>query len=135
MKARFVDTDTLFRAFANGTRLRLLNLLLRGEVCVCDLCTVLGVLQPSVSRHLAYLNRAGLVTVRQRGKWKYYAVRSKPTGVHRTLLNCVRTCLGDIDLLRADRMKLRELRSRGKCGKTAGDRRPRFGPSSKGGIR
>ena len=116
MKTDLATTNTVFRAFADETRLRLLNLLVRGEVCVCDLCTVLGVLQPSISRHLGYLKRAGLVAERRRGKWKYYSVTKKPTGLHRTLLRCVRTCLKDVDLLRADLSRLEELqRGVGRC--------------------
>ena len=51
----------MFRAFSDRTRLRLLHLLRGGEGCVCDLVRVLGVPQPKVSRHLAYLRKAGLV--------------------------------------------------------------------------
>lgn len=108
MAATLTTTNTLFRAFADETRLRLLNLLLEREVCVCHLCTALDVPQPNVSRHLAYLRRAGLVTVRQEGRWKYYAVPKRPTGLHHTLLECVRTCLGEIDLLQEDRARLEE---------------------------
>lgn len=108
-------THALFRAFADPTRLRILNLLLEGELCVCDLCEVLDVLQPSISRHLAYLDRAELVTVRQQGKWKYYAVARRPSGLVKTLLNCVRGCLREIDELQDDLAKLKEIRCRGAC--------------------
>lgn len=54
--------DFLFRAFSDRTRLRILNLLKPGELCVCDLVRVLGHPQPKISRHLAYLRKAGLVT-------------------------------------------------------------------------
>ena len=125
VKTDLSTTNTVFRAFAHQTRLRLLNLLLRGEVCVCDLCTVLGVLQPSISRHLGYLKRAGLVTERRRGKWKYYSVIKTPTGLHRTLLRCVRTCFKDVDLLRADLSRLEKLqRGVGRC-EVRDDRRKR----------
>jgi len=115
MSTTLTTTHTLFRAFADPTRLRILNLLLDGELCVCDLCDVLGVLQPSISRHLAYLDRAGLVTVRQEGKWKYYAVARRPTGLRKTLLECVRGCLREIDELREDRARLKAIRCRGAC--------------------
>ncbi|HLL88285.1 MAG TPA: metalloregulator ArsR/SmtB family transcription factor, partial [Tepidisphaeraceae bacterium] len=60
------NVDVMFRAFSDRTRLRLLHLLRAagGEVCVCDLVRVLGAPQPKVSRHLAYLRRAKLVTAR-----------------------------------------------------------------------
>jgi ArsR family transcriptional regulator, arsenate/arsenite/antimonite-responsive transcriptional repressor len=62
----------LFRALADPTRLRLLNLVGGSEVCVCYLVEVLGLKQPKISRHLAYLRRAGLVAVRRQGKWMHY---------------------------------------------------------------
>lgn len=107
MKPALATTPDVFRAFADPTRLRILNLLLEGEVCVCDLCTVLDEIQPKVSRHLAYLRRAELVTVRTDGKWKYYALAKRPKGLHRTLLNCVRSCLRGTDELQEDLARLR----------------------------
>lgn len=101
------EAGVLLRAFAEPTRLRILNLLLEGELCVCDLCGVLDVLQPSISRHLAYLVRARLVRVRQEGKWKYYAIAAHASGTHRRLLNCLRDCLRDIDVLAEDLRRLR----------------------------
>jgi ArsR family transcriptional regulator len=106
----------LFRAFADPTRLRILNLLgAQKEICVCDLCAVLGVSQPKVSRHLARLRRAGLVAVRRNGKWKIYALADSPSPLHRTLLRCVRSCLADVDVLAADRLRLRGLEPRLRC--------------------
>ena len=115
MKAELATTPDLFRAFADPTRLRLLNLLLDRELCVCNLCDVLDEIQPKVSRHLAYLRRAGLVSVRRDGKWKYYAVTTKPAGLERTLLGCIRTCLRDLGVLKDDLKKLRTL----PCGQCA----------------
>ena len=115
MTATLATTPDLFRAFADPTRLRILNLLLEGEVCVCDLCSVLDEIQPKVSRHLAYLRRAGLVTVRIQGKWKYYATVEQPEGLERTLLNCVRSCLREMDELRDDLERLRTTGSGGCC--------------------
>lgn len=116
MSATLATTPDLFRAFADATRLRLLSLLLEGEQCVCDLCAVLDEIQPKVSRHLAYLRRAGLVQVRSDGKWKYYWVAKSPRGIAKTLLDCVRTCLRHTGELQADLRKLRALRRRlGRC--------------------
>lgn len=112
-----MDAPALFGAFADPTRLRILHLLLEEkELCVCDVCAVLGEIQPKVSRHLATLRRAGLVEVRRDGKWKYYAVRQAPSPLHRTLLRCVRACLADLPELRADRARLRSLAQRVRCG-------------------
>ena len=66
--------ELLFRALADRTRLRLLNLLAAGEVCVCFFVEVLGESQPKISRHLAYLRRAGVVAARREGKWMHYRV-------------------------------------------------------------
>jgi ArsR family transcriptional regulator len=81
----------LFRAFSDGTRLRLLHLLARrGELCVCDLQSALGLSQPKISRHLAYLRGAGLVTCRSRGAWKHYALARPGGAVHRGLVSLLR---------------------------------------------
>ncbi|HEX7833475.1 MAG TPA: metalloregulator ArsR/SmtB family transcription factor [Thermoanaerobaculia bacterium] len=65
---------TLFAALADPTRLRLLHLLSRGEVCVCFFIEVLGETQTKISRHLAYLRRAGIVAARREGKWMHYSL-------------------------------------------------------------
>ena len=109
MSTALKTTPDLFRAFADPTRLRLLNLLLERELCVCELCQVLDQSQPKVSRHLAYLRRVGLVSVRQDGKWKHYSITEDRTPLNRTLLNCVRTCLRDLDVLREDLGRLQVL--------------------------
>ena len=115
MTRRLTTANSLFRAFADPTRLRVLSLLLEGEICVCDLCAVLKAPQPKVSRHLAYLRRARLVQVRQAGKWKYYALERKATGLPRTLLDCVRDCLRKVDVLEQDLKRLAEVRRRSRC--------------------
>jgi ArsR family transcriptional regulator len=66
------DMELFFRALADRTRLRLLNLMTCGEVCVCFFVEVLGTNQPKISRHLAYLRRAGIVAARREGKWMHY---------------------------------------------------------------
>jgi ArsR family transcriptional regulator len=64
--------DQLFRALADHTRLRLLNLMSEGEICVCYFVQVLDAPQPKISRHLAYLRRTGVVAARREGKWMHY---------------------------------------------------------------
>jgi ArsR family transcriptional regulator len=64
--------DVLFRALADPTRLRLLNLIADREICVCYFVEILRISQPKVSRHLAYLRRAGIVASRREGKWMHY---------------------------------------------------------------
>lgn len=66
------NIELLFKALADPTRLRLIHLLGDGEVCVCSFVETLKTNQPKVSRHLAYLRRAGLVAGRRDGKWTHY---------------------------------------------------------------
>lgn len=66
--------ELLFKALADRTRLRLLNLMGRDEICVCFFVEILGTSQPKISRHLAYLRRAGVVEARREGKWMHYRV-------------------------------------------------------------
>lgn len=103
-----VQVDRMFRAFADETRLRILSLLAsRAELCVCDIRDVLGLPQSKVSRHLAYLRGAGLVTVRRDGVWKHYALAKPRDGFHRGLVGCLGGCFGDVGLLRRDRERLK----------------------------
>src|SRR5271165_7020868 len=71
MKAKR-SLDGLFRALGDPTRLRLLNLIAGQEICVCYFVEVIGAPQPKISRHLAYLRRAGMVAARREGKWMHY---------------------------------------------------------------
>lgn len=64
--------DEFFAALADKTRLRLINLMRNGEVCVCFFAETLGTNNPKISRHLSYLKRAGLVVARRDGKWMHY---------------------------------------------------------------
>ena len=66
------DLALLFAALSDRTRLRLLNLMRGREICVCYFVEILGQSQPKISRHLAYLRRAGVVAARREGKWMHY---------------------------------------------------------------
>src|SRR5665213_3283902 len=94
--------DVMFRAFSDRTRLRLLNMLRTGETCVCDLVNVLDVPQPKVSRHLAYLRRAGLVKARKEGLWMHYRLTRTTTEFHKSLLNCLGCCFKSVPELAKD---------------------------------
>ena len=69
-----LDLAQFFAALSDRTRLRLLNLIRDGEVCVCFIAETLGTNNPKISRHLAYLKRAGLVAGRRDGKWMHYRI-------------------------------------------------------------
>ena len=97
------DLETLFSGFADPTRLRILNLLAAGELCVCDLVELLGLPQPLVSRHLAYLRRAALVEVTRTSKYAHYRLAEPENAVHRNLINCVRSCFVGIKSLDRER--------------------------------
>jgi ArsR family transcriptional regulator len=94
--------DTMFRAFSDRTRLRILNLLRSGELCVCDLVRVIGSPQPKISRHLAYLRKAGLVTSRKDGLWMYYELAPAKSDFQRKLLECLTCCFTDVPELARD---------------------------------
>jgi ArsR family transcriptional regulator len=95
----------LFKAFSDPVRLRLLSLLAGREVCVCHLHEALELPQPTVSRHLAYLRKTGLVTGRKDGLWVHYRLSKPTTELHRKLLDCV-TTLADVQGLENDRKRL-----------------------------
>jgi ArsR family transcriptional regulator, arsenate/arsenite/antimonite-responsive transcriptional repressor len=103
--------DQLFKAFADETRLRILNLLAHGEQCVCEFQLVLRVPQPKISRHLAYLRRIGLVEERKEGKWVIYSLAEARDPVHAALLRCVRGCFQEIGFLKADSARRERLKS------------------------
>jgi ArsR family transcriptional regulator, arsenate/arsenite/antimonite-responsive transcriptional repressor len=73
-RAAIDDLETVFKALADKTRLRILALLGNNEVCVCHMHDSLALSQPTVSRHLAYLRRSGLVEARRDGVWMHYQV-------------------------------------------------------------
>jgi ArsR family transcriptional regulator len=88
MAATNIDTlETVFKALADKTRLRLLALLGNDEVCVCHLHDTLRLPQPTVSRHLAYLRRTGLVDGRREGVWIHYRISTALDPVVRALID------------------------------------------------
>ena len=72
LKDKPVPLEQFFKSLADRTRLRLIHLMSEQEICVCYFIEVIGAPQPKISRHLAYLRRAGLVAARREGKWMHY---------------------------------------------------------------
>jgi ArsR family transcriptional regulator len=105
-KTSLESADLLFKACADPTRLRILNLLSPGELCVCDVVKALDMPQPKVSRHLAYLRRAELVENRKKGLWVYYRLADATSELHQSLIDCLGCCLGKIPMLAADLERL-----------------------------
>jgi ArsR family transcriptional regulator len=66
------ELTSIFKALSDETRLRILKLLEKGELCVCDIVAALDLIQPKVSFHLSALKDAGLVKDRKEGKWIHY---------------------------------------------------------------
>jgi ArsR family transcriptional regulator, arsenate/arsenite/antimonite-responsive transcriptional repressor len=105
----------MFRAFSDPIRLRILHLLQEGEWCVGDLVAVLRAPQPTVSRHLSYLRRAGLVKTRQQRSWNFYALAPARKTFHKKLLECLGACFRDVPELEADAERARHVRATGGC--------------------
>ena len=96
------EMETLFKALADATRLRILGLLLTGEVCVCHIHESLRIPQPKASRHLAYLRRARLVAARKEGLWMHYRLARPATAFHKSLLSCLSCCFKSVPELAKD---------------------------------
>lgn len=107
--ARGVESASLaglFAALADATRLRLLNLMAGREVCVCYFVEILRQGQPKISRHLAYLRRAGLVAARREGKWMHYRIVTPTDGASAAVLETVLASLGRDKRMQLDRARL-----------------------------
>lgn len=117
--ARDRTVDTAFRAFSDVTRLRILHLLLDGEMCVGDLVTTIRTAQPTVSQHLAYLRQAGLVVRRRQGLWSLYSLAPAQSTFHRKLFECLRHCFSEVPELQADRRRAERLPTSARCCSTA----------------
>lgn len=98
--------EKLFSALADKTRLRLLNLMRRDEICVCFFTEALGESQPKISRHLAYLRSAGLVKARREGKWMHYSIDWPRDETARGLLDNLLEWLSDKEDMQAEHEKL-----------------------------
>jgi ArsR family transcriptional regulator len=105
-KSNSVAPELLFKTLADPTRLRLLNLLAEGEVCVCDLHGTLGLDQPKVSRHLARMRQAGLVEVERNGKWMHYRLARHGDPLVRNVLAGLRAWMHQHPRLNSERGKL-----------------------------
>ena len=108
MAKQINEMETLFKALADATRLRILGLLLTGEVCVCHIHESLKIPQPKASRHLAYLRRSGLVTSRRDGLWIHYRLAAPSDPVVAAISEAVRHGLTHMDVVRRDAERLQK---------------------------
>ena len=106
MDKQIIALGQLLQALGDGTRLRILGLLLAGEVCVCDIHESLRIPQPKASRHLAYLRRAGLVEARREGLWMHYRLAESGDPIVRTVREAVIHALGHLEAVRKDAERL-----------------------------
>jgi ArsR family transcriptional regulator len=97
---------TLFGALADPTRLRLLNLMRGREVCVCYFVEVLRQSQPKISRHLAYLRKAGIVAARRDGKWMHYRIERPKEARAASILDVTLESLATDRTMQADLARL-----------------------------
>ena len=105
-KSKEFDKELFFRALADRTRLQLLNLLRTDEVCVCFFVETLKTNQPKISRHLAYLRRAGIVGARRQGQWMHYRVVEPADADAARVLKEVMSWLANDQDMQRDRERL-----------------------------
>ena len=110
MSDRRLDAlEGLFKALGDRTRLRILGLLAHGEVCVCDIHGALAIPQPTASRHLAYLRRAGLVATRRDGLWVHYRLADLADPVLQAVLAAAAHAVAHADVTGRDTRRLQRL--------------------------
>ena len=100
------DKELFFKALADRTRLRLLNLMQTDEVCVCFFVEILKTNQPKISRHLAYLRRAGIVGARRQGPWMHYRIIEPSDADAARLLKETMAWLANDPEMQRDRQRL-----------------------------
>ncbi len=109
MVKKTYNIEFLFKALADRTRLRLIGLIGGSEVCVCFFVAILKVSQPKISRHLAYLRRAGIVSARREGKWMHYRLTEPPDEHAARIFREVRAALSEHPEMQRDRDKLTQV--------------------------
>src|SRR2546422_7538083 len=108
MSQPLIEMERVFKALGDVTRLRILGLLLTGEVCVCDIHESLRIPQPKASRHLAYLRRSGLVDARREGLWMHYRLAQLSDPILKTIQDAVTHALRHVSALQKDAERLQK---------------------------
>jgi len=109
------ELEQYFKGLADQSRLRILNLLLHGELCVCDIHYVLETSQPNTSRHLTYLRNAGLILDRREGARMYYRLAEPDEEVHKLLFAFLRNVFQRSEVFAEDTRKLKKAIETGSC--------------------
>lgn len=99
--------NKLFRALSDGTRLRILNLIIQKELCVCEIFGILKLPQSKVSRHLTYLRKTGIVETRRSGQMIFYFLTESKDEVYAALIRCLKQCFKQNVLLQKDINKIK----------------------------
>ncbi len=107
--------EQTFKGLADISRLRILNLLMHGELCVCDIQYVLGSPQPTVSRHLTYLKNSGLVKDHREGPRIYYRIPESPDGIRQQVFGVLRKVFESEAGFADDARKLKKAIQNGSC--------------------
>jgi ArsR family transcriptional regulator len=123
--AQVKELEQYFKGLADQNRLRILNLLLHGELCVCDIHYVLETSQPNTSRHLTYLKNAGLIIDRREGARMYYRLAQPEEVVHKLLFGFLREAFQRSEVLGRDLRTLKKAIETGSC--TVSEWKPAMG--------
>ena len=102
-----MDLLQIYQCLCDLTRLRILNLLNQGPLCVCHFQTVLGERQVKVSKHLAYLRKRGLVETRRQGNWIIYRLPDGRPPELEANLRCLQDCIRENPVFKRDLARLR----------------------------
>ena len=105
-----------FRALADETRLRIVMLLLHGELCVCDLMAILDSPQSKLSRHLAYLKHSGIVSGRREGVWMHYSLKDPLNDLYQVHLHLFKEKFSALSPFKEDMKKMLKFKGKGVCG-------------------
>jgi ArsR family transcriptional regulator len=107
-----MDLVAIYQCLCDHTRLRILNLLAQGPLCVCHIQDVLGEPQVKISKHLGYLKTHGAVEVRREGYWRIYSLVAKPDRTLAANLACLQDAASEDKTFRRDLEKLKSLRAK-----------------------
>ena len=113
----------LLKSLADDTRLRIVNILKKGELNVSELCRTLGTSQSNISKHLTRLRLTGIVNDKRRGLNVYYYLREPETKVHAELVRAITAGLRELEIFRKDALRLEDFKRKTKRLKAAGKRR------------
>lgn len=105
-----------FRALADETRMRIVMLLLHGELCVCDLMAILDTPQSKLSRHLAYLKHSGIVSGRREGVWMHYSLRTSLNDLYQVQFHLFKEKFSALSPYKQDKRKMLKFKAKGVCG-------------------